>query len=159
MLLALALLTAAPAAPPVDVATTFAQFLPQVNARTRLTVLLPDTMPSDGTRLFPSAVGSRRSYSFGLDAAPDCGGANACFVADFSARRRGRPFGKRTVHLARGRTGRFQPLSCGGSCAPPSISWRERGATYTFQARVGTKKTEKRILVRMANQAIRFGPR
>ena len=92
-------------------------------------------------------------------AAPDCGGANACFVADFSARRGGQPFGRGKVTLAGGRHGRFQPLSCGGSCSPPSISWKQGGVTYSIQANVGTKKTERRILVKMANEAITHGPR
>jgi hypothetical protein len=155
----LAVLAVLAATQQVDVATTFAQFLPDVKARTSLTVLLPDWMPAEDRRLFPSAAASRRSYSFGFASARNCGGANACFVADFSATRKGRPFGARKVRLARGRTGRFQPLSCGASCSPPSISWRERGALYSIQARVGTRRTERRILVRMANEAIRFGPR
>jgi hypothetical protein len=93
-------------------------------------------------------------------AIPNCGGATACFIASFQAHRGGaRPFGARRVRLARGRTGRFTPLSCGASCAPPRIEWRERGATYSIQANVGTRRTERRILVRMANSAIRNGPR
>jgi hypothetical protein len=55
--------------------------------------------------------------------------------------------------------GRFTPLSCGASCSPPRIEWSERGATYGIQANVGTQRTERRILVRMANSAIRTGPR
>ena len=31
--------------------------------------------------------------------------------------------------------------------------------TYSIQANVGTKKTERRILVKMANEAITHGPR
>jgi len=42
---------------------------------------------------------------------------------------------------------------------PPRIEWKERGATYGIQANVGTKNTERRILIRMANEAIRNGPR
>jgi hypothetical protein len=63
------------------------------------------------------------------------------------------------VRLAGGRTGKFSPLSCGASCAPPRIEWKVRGSTYAIQAVVGTRKTERRILVRMANSAIRNGPR
>jgi len=40
------------------------------------------------------------------------------------------------------------------SCSPPSIEWRERHALYSIQAKVA-----KRELVRMANSAIRNGPR
>jgi hypothetical protein len=156
MLPLLAVLAAAHA---IDVPQTLAPTLPAVKARTRLAVLLPETMPAEQAVLYPSGTARRRSYALGLDAVPHCGGANACFEAAFWASARGRPSGRRVVRLARGRTGRFTPLSCGGSCAPPSISWRERGATYWMQARVGTRRTERRILVRMANTANRSGPR
>ncbi|WP_028058659.1 hypothetical protein [Candidatus Solirubrobacter pratensis] len=147
------------AGPPADLDALFADTLPAVKARTSLPILLPDSMPSDYDALYPSGTGSRRSYSIGLAAAPDCGGANACFVADFSARKGGTPFGRGKVTLTGGRHGRFQPLSCGASCSPPSISWKQGGVTYSIQANVGAKTTERRALVRMANEAIKRGPR
>src|SRR3954447_11688291 len=130
-----------------------------VKPQTPLPILLPDNFYSDFDALYPSGTGSRRSYSIGLAAAPDCGGANACFVADFSARKGGTPFGRGKVTLTGGRHGRFQPLSCGASCSPPSISWKQGGVTYSIQANAGTQKTERRILVKMANEAITHGPR
>ena len=133
--------------------------LPTVSARTRVPVLLPDRMPYEDATLYPSGSGRRRAWSLSLAAAPDCGGANACFVAEFSARKGARPSGRRKVRLRGGRTGWFTPLSCGASCAPPSIAWRQHGAAYWIQARVGGKDTERRILVGMANQAIRAGAR
>jgi hypothetical protein len=156
------LVAAAPAAAkPVDhdVPAAFARVLPGVKARTRLPVLLPDRMPYERGKLYASGSGRRRAWSLSLAAAPGCGGATACFVAEFSARKGARPYGRRTVRLRGGRTGRFQPLSCGASCAPPSISWRQHHAAYVIQAAVGTQRTERRILVRMANQAIRAGAR
>ena len=103
--------------------------------------------------------GDRRSYSIRADAGPECNGANACFAADFRAEKGGKPFGRGKVTLTKGRKGRFQPLSCGGSCSPPSISWKERGVTYTIQAKVVGKQTDRQLLVKMANEAIRRGPR
>ncbi len=130
-----------------------------VKTQTPLPILLPDKYPGGGQELFPSGGGSEKEYSMQLALAPDCGGATACFEADFRARQGGRPFGRGKATLARGRHGRFQPLSCGASCSPPSISWKERGVTYTIQAKVGTKRTERRNLVKLANEAIRRGPR
>jgi hypothetical protein len=147
------------AGPSADLNALFAETLPAVKAKTSIPVLLPDTMPSDYDALYSSGAGSRREYSIGLAAAPGCGGATACFVADFSARKGGAPFGRGKVTLAGGRHGRFQPLSCGASCSPPSISWKQHGVTYSIQANVGTKTTERRALVKMANQAIEHGPR
>ena len=90
---------------------------------------------------------------------PECNGANACFAADFRAEKGGKPFGRGKVTLTKGRKGRFQPLSCGGSCSPPSISWKERGVTYTIQAKVVGEKSDRQLLTKMANEAIRRGPR
>jgi hypothetical protein len=133
--------------------------LAEVQPQTPVPILLPDRMPSEFEALHPSGAGSRTGYSIGLASAPDCGGATACFVADFSAEKGGRPYGIRPATLANGRKGRFKPLTCGASCSPPSIAWSERGVAYTIQASVGDRRTERRILVKMANEAIRRGPR
>src|SRR3954454_174036 len=130
----------------------------EVRPHTTVPILLPDSMPTDATELFASGEGTGAGYTIGLAYAADCGGANACFAADFSASKRGRPFGRGKVTLARGRHGRYQPMGCGGSCSPPSISWREHGVTYSIQARVVGKGSDRQLLVRMANQAIRRGP-
>jgi hypothetical protein len=130
-----------------------------VDEMTTLPILLPDSIQSESQTLYPSGVGDDRGYSISLAAVVDCGGATACFVADFSARKGGRPYKFRRATLANGRTGQFKPLTCGASCSPPSISWKERGVVYTIQANVGDKRTERRLLVKMANQAIRRGPR
>ncbi len=137
----------------------FTPTLADVKPATPLPILLPDSMPTDATQLFASGVGAKKSYSFGLAYSEKCGGANACFAADFSALKGGRPYGRGRVTLARGRHGRFQPLSCGASCSPPSISWSERGVTYSIQAKVVGKGSDRQLLSQMANQAIRRGPR
>ena len=148
------------AAVQVELPELFADELPRIKARTQVAVLLPEQMPSDFDQHVPSGFGGPRQWGLQIASRPDCGGAGACFVASFTGRRGGPgPFGRRTVKLADGRTGRFTPLSCGASCSPPQIEWRERGATYGIQADVGTRRTERRILVRMANEAIRSGPR
>jgi hypothetical protein len=158
----LALAAAAPAAAAtrdVDLPALFAPVLPQVKARTLVPVLLPDRMPYDGGKLYVESAARPRGWRLDAAAAPGCHQATACFVAELRARRGARPSGRRKVRLRDGRTGWFTPLSCGASCAPPQIAWRQHGAAYWIQARVGTGRTEKRILVRMANQAIRHGAR
>jgi hypothetical protein len=143
------------AAPQVDVPALLGEELDKVKDRTELAVLVPQTMPDMFDEYFADSTARRRAYDFDIGAAPDCFGANACFVATIHAEKGGTPFGKRRIELAEGRVGRFQPLSCGASCSPPSISWKERGATYEVQAKV----ERKRQLVRMVNSAIRRGPR
>jgi hypothetical protein len=130
-----------------------------VKQQTPLPILLPDNFYSDFDELYPYGGGDKKTYDVGVSAAPDCGGANACFAAGFSAAKGGKPFGRGKVTLTKGRHGRYQPLSCGGSCSPPSISWKERGVTYTIQAKVVGKQSDRALLVKMANEAIRQGPR
>jgi hypothetical protein len=142
-----------------DLNALFASALPRVEAKTRIPVLMPDTMPTEIDPLYASSFATKKTYFLDLAGAPDCGNATACFEAEIRGEKGGKPFGLKRVTLARGRHGRFKPLTCGGSCSPPSIAWKERGATYTIQANVGGKRTERRILVKMANEAIRRGPR
>jgi hypothetical protein len=160
---ALAFLAAAApaaAATPVDVPARFAKLIPKVKAASVVPVLLPESMPYDGSgRLYASSASRARAWRLDLAAAPSCHQATACFVAEFSARRGARLGGGRKVALRGGRTGRFQPLSCGASCSPPSIAWRQHGAVYAIQAKVVGARSDKRILVRMANEAIRHGAR
>src|SRR5215217_5387168 len=131
----------------------------EVKQQTPLPILIPNNFYSDFDPVYPSGTGSSKDYSIGLAAAPDCGGANACFAADFSAAKGGKPNGRGKVTLTKGRHGRYQPLGCGASCSPPSISWKERGVTYTIQAKVVGKPSDRALLVKMANEAIRQGPR
>jgi hypothetical protein len=152
-------LTAALAAPTVDVPELFEAELDRIGPKTAVPILLPQSMPDEFDEYHPTGFGRQRSWGLQLGAAEGCGGATACFIASFEGRKGGTPFGQRRVKLARGRVGRFKPMSCGASCSPPSISWKERGATYSIQAKVATEQTEVRVFKRMANSAIRNGPR
>ena len=143
----------------VDVPAALADQIAVAKARSDVPVRLPAKMTVERGDLFGSGTAHKRSWAMGLDAAPDCGGANACFVASFTAKRGGTPFGQTRVRLRGGRTGHFTPLSCGASCSPPQIQWKMGSTLYTIQARVGTQSTERRMLVRMANSAILHGPR
>ena len=159
-MLALLAVTAALAAPTIDLPDLFADQLPRVRDKTEVAILLPQKLPDQFDEYHPTGFGRRNGWGLQIGAVPNCGGATACFVASFSARKGGRPFGRRRLTLANDRKGRFQPLSCGASCSPPSISWRERGATYSIQANVSAEGVgDRRIFRRMANSAIRRGPR
>ncbi len=141
-----------------DLNALFADALPRAKAKTRIAVLFPDAMPTDSKRLYAEHWETRRTYTLSLADVPRCGEATACFEAEFRGEKGGSPFGSKRVALARGRHGRFKPLSCGASCSPPAISWRERGATYTIQANLVGKGSDRAALTKMANQAIRQGP-
>ena len=159
--LALAL-PAVAAADTYDVPEALGPELGHVVHRAGVAVLVPESIALDHDGpVYAFGGASRDGYTLSLAADPNCGGATACFLADFSAERGGRPFGSRRVRLARGIRGRFKPLSCGASCSPPSVSWRQRGVMYQFTAKVdrSTNAGQRRALVRAANSAIRRGPR
>jgi hypothetical protein len=161
-LLALALLLLLPAAAPaksLDLPELFQEVLPEVKAQTDVPVLLPQRYRSDTRRNVPSGVGGADGYSLGIASVRNCGGATACFVADFSAQRGEDPHYLRAVRLTGGRRGYFKPLTCGASCSPPAIEWVEDDVLYSIQAYAGTKKQEKKRLRQMANSAIRHGAR
>ena len=129
-----------------------------VKKGTDLPVLLPSRLTTEQRKLFSSGKGTNNRYEFEIGAVRNCHSATACFVADFRARRGGKPSGKK-VRLAKGTTGYFHPTSCGASCASPGIEWVQRGVWYSIEAKLGTQKTERKLLTRLANSAIKNGAR
>ena len=154
-------------APAAASAATFTYDVPElvekpliaVNKATKLDVLLPSRLTTHLKKLYSEGSGRARSYRFEIGAIRNCHSATACFVASFSARRGAKPSNPRKVKLRGGRRGYFRPLSCGASCAAPSLEWVQDGVRYTIEAKLGTKRTERKILVRLANSAIANGPR
>ena len=69
----------------------FATKIDRINARAKGPVLLPSRMTVEATRLYTSGGTTRGGWDLELAAAPDCGGANACFVATFTAEAGGAP--------------------------------------------------------------------
>jgi hypothetical protein len=127
-----------------------------VKEKTPLRVLLPSSLKTDETSLFASGDGSRKDYQISVSTQEDCG-ANACSLAFFSAYKGQKLYGTRKVTLTNGRKGRYLPLSCGGSCSPPSVQWVEKGVLYEIQ--MDFEKNARAELVRMANSAIKHGAR
>jgi hypothetical protein len=156
---ALLLVPAVASAKTLDLPDLFADQLPKVKAKTTVPVLLPQRYVSDSKTNVPSASARKKGYTFSIGAVKHCGGATACFIADFSAKRGAKPTFSKTVKLAHGRTGHFKPLTCGASCSPPILEWRQGGVLYWIQAHAGSAKQEMRRLKRMANSAIRHGAR
>ena len=155
--------TALAATPPptrrVDLLKTFGSRLTKVTHGTAVPVLLPRTLPLGGRyRLYASGSATRGSYLLSLQAAPNCRGANACFVATFEGRRGGRLPGKPNVRLAAGDPAIFHLFSCGASCSPTSFWFTHGDVLYSWQVK-DLPKGERAILIGMANDAIAVGPR
>ena len=132
--LLLAVLAPAASAREIDVPQRFATQLERARTQTTVPILLPQTMRSDFRRFFAEGRATAGAWRFDLAAARDCNQATACFIAEFKGVRDGKPSGRRTVRLNRGRTGYYTRGSCGASCDPPSIEWRERHTLYSIQA-------------------------
>lgn len=157
-----AVATAPAAAEEHAAAKVLAGEIAKVAKRTDVAVRVPASIDLDfDGAIFGSGSATKRSYALGLDATEDCGGANACFLASFTGERGGSYAFTRKVKLARGITGRYKPLSCGASCAPATVEWKQGGALYTIQAKVGAAgaTAQRAALVRAANSAISASPR
>jgi hypothetical protein len=133
--------------------------LDAVRKTAKFDVLLPSQFTSEHRKLYSQGSGRAGSYRFDIGSVKGCGTATACFVASFRARRGGKATNTRKVKLRGGRRGYFRPLKCGASCGAPSLQWVQDGVLYTIEGKFGTKKTERRVLIRLANSAIGKGPR
>jgi hypothetical protein len=130
-----------------------------VKKGTDIPVLLPSKMSTEFKKLYSDGRGRKTRYKFEIGAVRNCHSATACLVAEFRGRQGGKASGKRKVKLARGHTGWFRPSLCGASCASPGIEWEQDGVLYELEAKLGTQKTERKLLTKLANSAIRNGPR
>jgi hypothetical protein len=125
-----------------------------------LDVLLPSRMTTEFKKLYSEGSGRPGRYEFEVGAVRHCNQATACFVAVFSARRGGHRTAKSRISLAEGHRGWFSPSRCGASCGSPTIEWFEDGnVLHRIEAKLGTQRTERAILKRLADSAIRNGAR
>ena len=138
----------------------FKSRIAKVKAKSGLAVRLPSRIHVfvDPKKTFAESSATKKRYALDLVAARPCHGANACFLAGFSAERGGKPAYKKTVSLTGGITGYFKPITCGASCSPATIQWKEGKVLYEIQNK-GVGKNEKASMVKLANSAIRGGDR
>ncbi len=152
-------LPAASAATEPSLPSLFARQIAAIHRASHPTpVLLPRSMPLDAPRRFASGGAQRSGYDLEIGAVRHCGGADACFVAGFTAAKGGKVFGTRVTVRGATRAG-FVPLSCGASCSPPQIDFLWHGVLYTIQANLKTKQADRAALVAAAQSAISAGPR
>ena len=139
----------------------FAKKLAKVKANSGIDVYLPSHLRVyvKPTRVYPTAGASDGTYDLELGAARGCRGANACYLANFTGTKGEKPALGKKVALTGGHTGYWKGITCGASCSPAEIQWLEGDVLYTVATKgVGVKK-EKATLVKLANEAIKAGPR
>ena len=142
---------------------SFRTVLPKVKRQTKVTVLLPATLPTAGPspKLYATGAGSAKGSDLELAGAPSCAGADACFIASFVATKGGKlpnqsSFVKLT--LAGGDSARYHPITCGGSCAPATLWFTHKGVLYTWQLK-DAPRDAKTAMAKAADSAIAAGPR
>jgi hypothetical protein len=138
----------------------FAKQIRAINAAPQAApVLLPANMPLDAVREYPSGGPSGRGYDLEIGAVRRCDGADACFVASFTAEPGKTVFGAPVTVTGASRAG-FHPLSCGASCSPPQIDFIVKGVRYTIQANLNhSAPPDKAALIAAAESAISAGAR
>jgi hypothetical protein len=156
---ALCLLAASSADARTTLPSLFSRQIHAINAaRHAPAVLLPRSMPLDAKHLYASGGPVGSSYDLSVGAVRHCGGADACFVAGFTATRAHTVFGKRVAVKGASKAG-FVALSCGASCSPPQIDFLVGGIRYTIQANLNTRRGDRAALIAAAQSAISAGPR
>ena len=143
----------------VDVPHKFRALVPKVEKKSGLSVRLPSAVRVYFRRTYATAFATRRTYRLDLGAARGCNGATACFIASFAGTRGGKPAVRRTVQLTRGITGYFKPVTCGASCSPAFVQWKEERVLYEISYKGASSRREKATMVALANSAIRGGDR
>ncbi len=141
----------------VNVPAKFGKKLTAVRMTSEIDLRLPSRLeaPVRASRVH-GAIESlgRGRYHLSLGVGRNCHEATACYIASFFGRKGGKLRLPRKVQLATGINGRFAPISCGASCAPAQIQWREDRVRYEIDY-----KGSKRELKALANSAIRAGDR
>jgi hypothetical protein len=154
--------TASAAVREIEPPSAFRRQIRAIKRHTRIAVLLPETLAIDvpnGHGVEVKWAANRRTWSLSLGIGPRCGGANACFVGEFTATRGAKPAFTRRVRLHGGVTGFFKPSTCGASCSPPQLLWRVGNVLYDLQLRAAGRASDRAELVAIADSALAAGPR
>jgi hypothetical protein len=138
----------------------FGPKLEKIRAKSGVDVYLPGKIRvyTKASRARGTATASDGTYDLQIGIGR-CRGANACYLANFYALRGAEPAFGRRVTLTGGRNGYWKPITCGASCSPAAIQWLEGDVLYEIATKGVTLHREKSALVKLANSAIKAGPR
>lgn len=145
----------------------FASVLPEIKAKSHIPILLPSKLapPFVKAKHAVAEEASDERYSIALYYELGIGDAGfaAFFAAEATPNYEPDDLGDATrVTLAHGLVGFFRPVSCGGSCAPANIWWKQGATLYQIQLRLPSNLRaldQQRAMTAAANSAILAGPR
>jgi hypothetical protein len=123
---------ATPTKPAKSLPELLTSVLPEIKAKTHVPVMLPSDLPQPVSGAKHAVIEKASDKEYAIILLYKLGIGDAGFAAFFGAQ--GDPdyepqdLGNiRKVELTRGLLGYFRPVSCGGSCAPASIWWKDVG--------------------------------
>lgn len=145
----------------------FVSLVPELKAKTRVPVLLPSKLPKPFNDAKHASVDEATADEYAIDLYYELNAGNAGFAASFGATNNPdyspQELGNfREVKLASGITAFFRPVSCGGSCAPANLWWKQGTVLYLIQLKLASTlpgKNQRAIITEVANSAILAGPR
>lgn len=141
-------------------ASIFRPALRQIQLKTRIPILLPKRLPSAiHERDIKLAVGEVRPDGYFISLYFSKSASGAAYAAGFGGSTEAFDDLPNThaVALPGGRTGIFRPASCGGSCTPANLWWKQNGIEYQIQIELASNLAEKdqqRILVGTVNSIV-----
>jgi hypothetical protein len=152
----------------------FRPALSQLQAKTRVSLLLPAYVPKEDYPLYVTVnIAEPERYELTIGATEDCSGGNYCRYGTVSGQKvtsstpsveeeyaflndpqyqptERSPERMGRVTLANGIKGYFIPYVCGANCDDSKVIWEQNGDRYL----VGLKRGDKKTVVEMANSAI-----
>lgn len=159
--------TAGGVASGANLPSVFAPVLPDAKAKSQIPILLPSNLPPIIRKAKNAALDKASANEYAISIWFEQGVGDAGLAASFSARSEAsyapdELSNVQPLRLAHRLRGFFRPVSCGGSCAPASLSWKEQGIVYQVQLKLPSTMPEQRqraAIVATANSAILAGPR
>jgi hypothetical protein len=144
-----------------------ASVLSEVKSKSHIPLLLPSELPRPIATAEYAIVAAASEDEYAISLYYELGIGNAGFAASFGAKAHPDYGPKdipnvREVRLSRGVIGYFRPVSCGGSCAPANLWWKEGQTLYLVQLELPAALPEgdkRRMLISVADSAILAGPR
>lgn len=155
------------AKPATALPAALASVLSEVKSKSRVRLLLPSELPQGIAEAKYGIVDRASEDEYAISLYYELGMGDAGFAASFGANIHPNYGPKdipnvREVKLSRGMIGYFRPVSCGGSCAPANIWWKDDQILYHVQLKLSPEVPEgdqQRMIIAVANSAILAGPR
>jgi hypothetical protein len=143
----------------------FASVLSEVKSKSRIPVLLPSELPQPISKAKHAVVEKASDNEYAIALYYTLGIGDAGFAGFFDAKNDPdydpQDLGDK-VQLSHGLLGYFRPVSCGGSCAPANLWWKDGRVLYQIQ--LGFPSTlrdvdQQKAIIAAANSAILAGSR